>query len=349
MKLKKTSLATALVAALAMGAAGQASASVYASSQLLVENFVIQVTNLAGPALQNYSFTSESSASLNGVSTLDTKTCGTLGSAPACAAGSPILQSVASLGAPARPAGDFSFSGPGVGNTYSNAAGEITDAGVVTGNPSVIKMIAETEIAGSGVGTGQSTLSSDTRFVFNFTIAAGGLGDLFLSFKANPSLFVAVDTLNLLGASATAGISTSFNLVSTATNTNVSWTPNGRRFGPVTGDPSDDFESCLGVVSCVELLDEETLNTTRTLGAGNPASNGFSDPRYLAGSGAMSDFAIRVNGLAPGDYTIALVGTNFVRAEQTVPEPGTLMLIGGALAALGVGGLRRRREDKASA
>lgn len=345
MKLKKTSLATALVAALALGAAGQASASVYASSQLLVEDFVINITNLAAPALQDYSFTNESSASLNGVSVIDSKTCGTLGSAPACAAAPPILQSVASLGAPARPAGDFSFNGPGVGNTYANAAAQIFDAEVVTGNPSVVNMIAETEIAGSGVGTAQSTLSSDTRFEFSFTVAAGSIGDLTLSFKANPSLFVAVDTLNLLGAAATAGVSTSFNLVSTTTGTQVSWTPNG----VTSGNSLFDFGDCVGVAGCEELADEETLNTTRTLGAGNPSSNGFSDPRYLAGNGTLSDFSIRVTGLNPGDYTIALVGTNFVRAEQTVPEPGTLLLIGGALAALGVGGLRRRREDKVEA
>ncbi|HRP76461.1 MAG TPA: EDSAP-1 family PEP-CTERM protein [Rhodocyclaceae bacterium] len=341
MKLKKTSLATALVAALAMGAAGQASASVYAGSRLLVENFDIDITNLAGPALTGYTFTTATAATLNGVTVGDSDTCGTI-NGPACVevAPTPVLQSTSTLGAPVRNAGDFSFFGPGVGNTYSGSGAEITETEIIGGGTTSVKQIAETELAGSGAGNAESSLSSTTNFTFDFTIAAGELGDLTLSFNADPDLFVAVNTLGLIPpAEATARISASFNLVGN-NGTQVSWAPDG-----VVGAFS--AANCEGVTSCAETADSESLNITRTLFPGNPSSNGYSDSRFGVDPG-MSAFGITITGLREGSYTFTLTSQALVTAQQRVPEPGTLLLIGGALAALGIGGVRRRRGQQAA-
>lgn len=349
MNIKKTTLATALLGALSMGFAGQAAAGVYASSRLLVEDFSIGITNLAAPALTGYTFTTESSATLNGSSSpVSSATCGTIGSAPACPVVSPVLQSAASRGAPVRSVGGFSYFGPGVGQTYANAGGEIFNAEVLTGTPSVTSQIAETEIAGTGVGNSQSVLGSETTFVFNFTVASGNLGDLTLSFKANPDLYVAVNTPLLINATASATLAASFNLHSDDNDLNVSWAPNGQvdAFGLI-------YCAGPGSLTCTETADGEALNFTRTLGGGNPSGNGYSDARYVAVNPAFNDkglvaFGIELTGLPEGDYSLSLTSQAFVRAEQAVPEPGTILLLGGALAALGLGGARRRVGRKAA-
>ena len=70
MNMKKTTLAMALLAGLAMGVSGQASASVYAGSSLDISNLTIGFVNASSGALitnlnPQFTFNVEDSATLN--------------------------------------------------------------------------------------------------------------------------------------------------------------------------------------------------------------------------------------------------------------------------------------------
>lgn len=327
MKFTKTTLAMAVTATMALGMAEQASASVYAGSRLLISDLLIGVTNLSQPALQGFTFTTNATANLNGVETVDGKTCDQI----SCSNVAPVLTSVASQGAPIRAAGDFTFFGPVHGTqTYSNGGAQINNAELSTGNPTSTNQISEVEIAGNGVGFATTAVGSETALNFVFNLA--GTGNLSLKFKANPNIFVAVDTPGLVPpVFASGSISASFNLAG-PNGTQISWAPNGQAGG---------FGDCDGVTSCTEVSDSINLNVTRTLPFGNPSSNGFSDARFGVDNG-FQDFEILISGLAAGQHTLSLNTTTFARAQQNVPEPSLLALMGMSLA--GISFARRRKS-----
>jgi len=335
MKIKRSRVAAAITAAVALGSAGQALASVYAGAYTFVSDLNLQVYNettfdTTGITLGDFTFTANSNADLNGSTDIQNATCSTIGTA--CTGPAPVLQSAANGGGgtATRSGGDFSLFGPG-SDTYANSGAEIGDAELVTGSPTDARQIAEAEIQGSGFGTGGTTVSSQTAFKFDFSVTdPDGPGALTLSFNADPYLRVFVDTLNLVGALAQASISATFSLVNADESVNVSWTPSG---GSTTG-----FSSCEGVGSCTENADGADLTRTLTLPAGNPQ-----DLAYSLASG-LNAFGISISGIPTGSYSVGLTLTSFVRAEQTVPEPGMLSLLGIGL--LGLGTSRRKRLSK---
>lgn len=324
MNIKQSTLAAAVTAALAMGVAGQAAANVYAGSGLLIEDLQISVVPTAGDVtVVGYTFTANATADLNGSADLDNSTCSTIGTA--CSGPAPVLDSVANGGGGTvtRTLGDFSFFGPGT-DTYANSASQIGDAQLVTGNPTTTSQISEAEIQASGFGTADTVVSSQTTFLFDFEVTESA--SLTLTFDADPFLAVSVDTLNLLAALAQASISTTFSLTSADGSVDVSWTPNGS---------VGSIAQCDGA-TCNELFDGEDLTRTLTLPPGNPESLSFSP------TAAFSAFGIEILGLSAGSYSLGLTATTFVRAEQAVPEPGVLALMGIGLLGLGMSARRRK-------
>ena len=332
MNMKKTTLAMALLAGLAMGVSGQASASVYAGSSLDISNlsigFVDAVTGVVITNLNpNFSFNVEDSATLNGSTQAWAAGCSSLS---ANCGVSPVL-TVNAANAPGstvvRANNDYSLMGQNTG-TFANSNAEITTAQLVNGIPSSTSQVAESEVMGAGQAQASANIQSNTTWTFSFSLLE--TANMALSFIANPEMKADVSLVPPYTAGiAQSNMATDFTLRRLAGGPYVNWTPNG-----VAGDVI-----CLGV-GCVE-VDPESLNETFGVGPGNSSL-----AHSLGTAGNL--FSLNITGLTAGNYSLTLAGLTSVNVTQ-VPEPGTLLLIGGALAALGVGGARRRRAGAMAA
>jgi hypothetical protein len=335
MNIKKTTLATALIGALTMGFAGQAAASVYAGSSLNLSRLSISFVNAGtGAAITNlnpqFSFNVEDSATLNGSTQAFAAGCSSL--AGNCGTGAGPVLNVPAANAPGssvtRADTNYALYGQGTG-TFANSNAEITTAQLVDGVPSSSMQVAEAEVLGAGQGQASTNIQSNTTWTFSFTLP--DTANMLLSFMANPEMEADVTLVPpYVSGLAQSNITANFTLNKSGTPTQfVNWSPDG-----VSGNVI-----CVGTTSCTE-TDPESLN--ETLGAGP----GTSTTSHSLGT-AASAFSLDIRGLLPGNYRLTLAGLTSVNVTQ-VPEPGTLVLLGGALAALGFGGTRRRSLTKAA-
>ena len=335
MNIKKTTLAAGIAAALAIGMAGQANASVYASSRLLVKDFEVKIggTPLVANPVTTFEFTATNTATLNGSSSpVLTNTCGGTLISNDCGESPSLNATVANApgGSVNRSENTFNFMGPST-DTYSNADSVIWTSELGNNLKSSTSQIAEAELQSTGSARSNAVITSNTGF--NFRFSTTGIADLSLSFKADPALYAEINQLLFTSGSAQATLNAVFSLTNDSTGEAISWAPRG------TALINECYVSVPGA-TCTEAADGEDLNRLQSVSS-NPSTAAFSRAPASGGDPGWSAFGIDINGLTAGDWTLAFSSDSKV-SVRTVPEPSILALLGLAIAGMGVVGRRRK-------
>ncbi len=338
MNLKKATLTAAVAAALGVGMVGEASAYVYATSYLEVQNLSIYTKDSKGTAIYptTYNFYSTNTASLNGVAAIQTANCsGTFGVSTGCgpgAPGVPVLDAlVAEVPGGAR-GGQNNYAYVGAGSQYGSADSVIWNAELVDpGTKTHTQQIAESNLLGGTSAGGSAELNSVTKFLYDFTVVSGLTANVTINFDANPDLMAAINDPTATAATAQANMRFVLQLTQNNGNGLVIWHPRGT---PATNDCT--IANVTGGV-CTETNDGEDLNNQVSV-----ATTPVSSAAYSYSNGTLSPFGLEITGLTAGDWSFsldALTSENVTR----VPEPGTLLLLGAGLVGLGIARGRRGR------
>jgi hypothetical protein len=175
------------------------------------------------------------------------------------------------------------------------------------------KTIAEANVQAGNASQSAASVGSNSNITFSFGVS--GSTNLVFSVNADPFLQAIVTSPN--GIEAYANETASIKLVDTSTNvTMFDFTPNGATGHDVTGFGTYTVNS-----------DPFSLNNNIDQ-LGSPGTL-----TYNPGTGL---FEITDNGLTTGNYTLTLAVENNESTITSVPEPGTMLLMGAGLFGLGV-------------
>lgn len=325
-KLKK--LAAAVGAMGAMGVAGQANAFVYALSHLEIQDLVISATGIDLVSPPTFTFNLTNTATLNGNNTIQSATCNNLGG-PFCSVASPVLDAGVA-NAPGntliRAQNDYSFLGPTGLDNYATSDSIITTAQLVQGLPTATRQIAEVEMNSNGTAAANAEIQSNTNLNWVITIAPGTLT---LTFQADPDQKVQINDIPGL-YSAQSNLNATFSLTKNDGSESITWSPQGTAANDCIAD---------GGPTCVEIADGADLNRNISTGT-NPSL--ITNPAFNTGS-VFALFGITISGLSGGQYSLALNALTSANVSR-VPEPGTIALLGAALAGIGFASRRKSKQ-----
>lgn len=340
---KKSALAAAAALAVGLGSAGTAAANVYAGSGLNLDNLNILITpDGQHVTINNFNFTTTNTATLDGSSVIDSNNCSGTPGAPGggtnnCSGSTPRLDTQpanAPGGTVARTNNSFTFFGPGAADEFANSDTVIQTAELTGDAATDTNQIAETQLQTGSSASANAEIQSTTGFTFDFTLADNGT--LVLSFLADPDLFAAINEATDGAFNTQANVNSSFTL---SQNTNgsgsVNWNPQG------TTD--NDCLASAGL-TCTEDNDTQDLNNN----VGTTSNHTNDQYSWDPNTASTTPFGITIAGLTAGDWTLTLnsvTSTSITRnvGPAVVPEPGTLLLLGAGLAAVGFASRRKQR------
>ena len=358
MNMMKSTLAAAVATIVGLGVVSEAAAYVYAGSKIDISTLTVDLFDLNGVLVQpgdprttvnSFSFGVSGNSLLQGSADSDSLICGGIPGSPpgpnTCNAASPRLGATAGAN-PAnavnspnsslfRPTGSYAFLGPTGADDFANANAEITTATLTFDATTTTAQISETELNNKTSASSSTNVDSTTGFTF--TIVGGGVSDLDkieIRFLADPDALVEIAGANAApSALATIGMTISLT-ENVAGGAQLSWSPKGTAVNDCT------INGTVGTLACVETADSEDLNINIAT-AVDPSSVPYS----LDGVNLLP-YGIDITGLSgfgTSSWTFALAPTTSTLVLQQAPTPGTLALLGGGLALLGVGRRRRQR------
>lgn len=334
MKLGRRAVAIAAGASLALCGWAEANAAAYAGAHLFIDDMFVIITDASGanPLPISFDFQASTSSSLNGAGgPLEVERCGGTFGFSDCGPPGPeavLDPTPSSIGGAGHANNAFGFLGPRTAE-YASADSVIQDA-LLLGDPGTsVEGIAEAELTTGSDAGAASSIRSTTEFTFTLE----GAGTFLLSARADPDLRAEFDDGEASGGTARARLITSLTLIGPE-GLAVEWKPDGSAANNCSfGNAS---------LVCAELADTQDLNRSIVVGPG------ASDRYSLEAGLAPTPFAVFIGGLPEGDYSFTLSAVqeaSVTRLINDIPEPGTLLLTGWALAGFGL--VPRRRVQKA--
>ncbi len=319
--MKKTLLALAMFGSI--GAATNAQAYAYAVSYDEVSNFVIGRTNVTilNPVINNS----------NALACLPNGTC--------VATGGTGIQDAAPANIGLLGYTNNGYILPLVTAHEANATSfSVADADI-TGTPGLInsaRNFAEAKILENNTANGTAGNSSIQSIQFETT----GNGSLTFEFDASPYIRAFLTPGSAAGSLALGSLSVNINIVGDANNIDplmrgvvFNWAPDG-----VGGNNGSTGTTIQGGF---ETADSFTLNTSVTATSLSPTPGDYNPTQCTPTLAQPRCFSAYTGDLAVGLYTLNVVMTE-KDDLRLVPEPGSIMLFGIGLAALG--GITRRRS-----